>query len=67
MMCRIGEENEEEALAKRGCREMDFGGRFMKGYVYVSEEGMRTSGGFDYWVNLCLAHNPLAKAAKKKK
>jgi TfoX/Sxy family transcriptional regulator of competence genes len=67
MMCRIGEEHQEEAMARQGCREMDFGGRPMKGYVYVSEEGMKTKAEFAYWINLCLAHNPNAKAAKKKK
>lgn len=67
MMCRIGEERQEEALHKPGCREMDFAGRPMKGYVYVNHEGMKTQPDFNYWIDLCLAHNPQAKAAKKKK
>jgi TfoX/Sxy family transcriptional regulator of competence genes len=67
MMCRIGEERQDEAMAKPGCREMDFAGRPMKGYVYVSDEGMKTREQFAYWIHLCLAHNPHAKAAKKKK
>ena len=67
MMCRIGEKMQDEALTKNGCREMDFAGKPMKGYVYVSEEGMRTPADFSYWINLCLAHNPEAKAAKKRK
>jgi TfoX/Sxy family transcriptional regulator of competence genes len=67
MMCRIGKEYQEEALTKPGCREMDFAGRPMKGYVYVGDDGMKTKETFAYWINLCLAHNPHAKAAKKKK
>lgn len=67
MMCRIGEDHYEEALERNGCREMDFAGRPMKGYVYVSGEGMRTDADFQYWVNLCLEHNPKAKSSKKKK
>ena len=67
MMCRIGEERYEEALEKHGCREMDFASKPMKGYVYVSEEGMKTKKDFNYWINLCLEFNPRAKAAKKKK
>jgi len=66
MMCRIGDEASTTALEKRGCREMRSGNRVMKGYVLVSEEGMRTAAGFRYWIDLCLAFNPLAKAAKKK-
>lgn len=67
MMCRIGEGAQAAALERSGCREMDFAGKPMKGYVYVSDEGMRSSIDFDYWINLCLKHNPEAKAAKKKK
>ncbi|MGQ3014470.1 MAG: TfoX/Sxy family protein [Flavobacteriales bacterium] len=66
MMCRVGEEALEEALEKRGSREMLSGNRVMKGYVLVSEEGMRNAAEFRYWIDLCLAFNPLAKAAKKK-
>jgi TfoX/Sxy family transcriptional regulator of competence genes len=67
MMCRIDPEIEGEALGKTGCRPMDFTHRPMKGYVYVSDEGMKRKKDFDYWVNLCLAFNSKAKASKKKK
>lgn len=67
MMCRIGEEQYEQALERNGCREMVFTGRPMKGYVFVSEEGMRSKKDFDYWIGLCLAFNPQAKSFKKKK
>ena len=67
MMCRIGEEAQAAALERRGCREMDFAGRPMQGYVYVSDEGMRSPVDLSYWIDLCLMHNPQAKAAKKKK
>jgi TfoX/Sxy family transcriptional regulator of competence genes len=66
MMCRIGEDNYESALERNGCREMVFTGRPMKGYVFVSEEGMKSKKDFDYWIRLCLEFNPLAKASKKK-
>jgi hypothetical protein len=39
----------------------------MKGYVYVSNEGVRSHVDLSYWIDLCLKHNPQAKAAKKKK
>lgn len=66
LMCRIGPAGYEAALEEKGCREMVFTGRPMKGYVFVSEEGMKTEKQFSYWVNLCLAFNKEAKASKKK-
>ena len=66
MMCRIGPEVYETALEKNGCREMVFTGKPMKGYVFVSNEGMKSKRDFDYWINLCLEFNNKAKASKKK-
>lgn len=67
MMCRIGPHVYEQVLEKDGCREMIFTGQPMKGYVFVSEDGMKTKKELDYWINLCLAFNSEAKATKKKK
>jgi len=66
MMCRIHPGQEEAALSRNGCRPMDFTGRPMKGYVYVSEAGMKRKADFEYWINLCLDYNAIAKASKKK-
>jgi TfoX/Sxy family transcriptional regulator of competence genes len=66
MMCRIHPDVYQEALEKRGCREMVFTGKPMKGYVFVSDEGLKTKKEFDYWVKLCLDFNSIAKASKKK-
>ena len=67
MMCRINPELYEEALQKVGCCEMVFTGKPMKGYVFVSEEGLKGKKQFDYWISLCLEFNKLAKSSKKKK
>jgi TfoX/Sxy family transcriptional regulator of competence genes len=67
LMCRIGPDKFEEALEMNGCRAMVMKGKTYKGYVYVSPEGFSSKKDFDYWVNLCLAYNTEAKAAKKKK
>lgn len=66
MMCRIDPDIYESALEKNGCREMDFTGKPMKGYVYVSEDGMKSKKDFDYWIGLVLAFNKKAKASKKR-
>ncbi len=65
MMCRIGPQAYEAALELPGCREMLHTGRPMNGYVFVSEDSLRTRKQLDYWVGLCLDFNQHAKASKK--
>ena len=67
LMARINPDIYEKALKKKGAREMDFTGRPMKGYIYVSPEWIDNDKDLDYWVQLALDFNPLAKASKKKK
>lgn len=67
MMCRIGPDAYETALDRKGCREMVFTGKPMKGYVYVNGDGMQTKKDFDHWISLCVAFNKLAKSSSKKK
>lgn len=66
LMCRIDPAVYESALEKRGCRHMDFTGKPMKGYVFVSGDGLRGKKEMDHWVALCLDFNKRAKASKKK-
>lgn len=66
MMCRIDPNQYEQALERNGCREMVFTGKPMKGYVYVSEEGMHSQPDFDFWINACLEFNAKVKSSKKK-
>jgi len=67
LMCRIGEQQQTVALNKPHCGPMDFTGRPMKGYVYVSAEGLDSDSELDHWIQLCLDFNPLAKSSKKKR
>ena len=67
LMARIGEEATKEAMQREGCHPMDFTGRPMKGYVFVTPDGFDSEDDLTYWVGLCLAFNPLAKASKKRK
>jgi len=63
-MARIDPEIRAAALKKKGCREMDFTGRPMKGFVFVDPIGIDLEADLDYWITLCLEFNP--KASKKK-
>lgn len=67
LMLRIDPEVYEMALQKKGCREMNFTGKPMKGFVFVSKEGTTDKKDFDYWMQLALEFNKKAKATKKKK
>lgn len=66
LMCRIGPDAYEKALAKEGCQPMDFTGRPMNGYVFIAPEAIDLDEQLAYWIQLCLDFNPLAKASKKK-
>jgi len=45
---------------------MDFTGRPMNGYVFISPNGIDMDTDLEYWVQLCLNFNPFAKASKKR-
>jgi len=67
LMARIGDEASEEAMKRTGCHPMDFTGRPMKSYVFITPDGFDLEEDLEYWIDLCLAYNPLAKASPKKK
>ena len=67
LMCRIDPALHEQAIAKKGCRTMDFTNRPMSGYVLVDESGMGSKTDFDYWIGLGLDFNKRANASNKKK
>lgn len=67
LMARIGEEASTSALTREGCHPMDFTGRPMKGFVFVTPEGYDMDEQLSYWIQLSLDFNPFAKASKKRK
>jgi len=67
LMARIGEEEYENQIEKSECLPMDFTGRPMRGYVFVTPEGFDSDKDLSFWLDLCLAFNPMAKSSKKKK
>lgn len=66
LMVRIAPEEYENALHQPGCREMDFTGRPMKGFVFVGQEGTRGKQ-LHHWISLALQFNKIAKSSTKKK
>jgi len=67
IMCRIDPAIHEEIIKRKGCETVKMKGREYKGYVYVSEEGIKTKKDLAYWITLALDFNKLAKSSKKKK
>jgi TfoX/Sxy family transcriptional regulator of competence genes len=66
LMARVGPPNYALCLAKEGCSQMNFTGRAMNGYVFVNEEALDSDSDLEFYVNLAISFNPLAKSSKKK-
>ncbi len=66
-MARVGAEVYDECLSKKGCKEMNFTGKPLKGYVFVEPEGVDMDEDLANWIQLALDFNPKAKSSKKKK
>ncbi len=67
LMARIGDIAYEKEIAKSHCLSMDFTGRPMRGYIFVTPDGFDTDDDLSHYISLCLAFNPMAKASKPKK
>jgi len=66
LMARIDPTAYEAALDKRGCQEMNFTGKPMKGFVFISPDGTKTKEDLNYWIGLALEYNKIAKASRKR-
>ncbi|HSC54905.1 MAG TPA: TfoX/Sxy family protein [Phnomibacter sp.] len=67
LMVRLDPTKTEEVLEKEGCQPMDFTGRVMKGFVFVDIAVLETKRQLDYWIQLALAYNSVAKVSGKRK
>jgi TfoX/Sxy family transcriptional regulator of competence genes len=66
LMVRIDPARYDEVMELEGCHPMDFTGKVMKGFVFVDIDALNTKKKLEYWVNLSLEYNRIAKASKKK-
>ncbi len=67
LMARIGTDAYPDAIEKEGVLPMDFTGRPLKGFIFISPDGYDRDEQLAYWIKKCLDFNPEAKASKKKK
>ena len=67
MMVRFDPELTEEVMEKEGASPMDFTSKVMKGYAFVDLSALNTKKKLEYWINIALDYNKMAKASKPKK
>ena len=66
IMCRIDPAIYDEVIKKDGCSPVVMRGREYKGYIHVGEDSIKSKKDLDYWIELALRYNKIAKSSKKK-
>lgn len=66
-MARVHPDEELDLLSRDGARPMDFTKRPMRGYLFIDSGGYTEDKDINFWIDRCLAFNPVAKASKKRK
>lgn len=56
LMVRIGPDKYDDVLKRPHVREMDFTGRAMKGYIFVSAPGTKSDSSLKYWTKAGVAY-----------
>ena len=57
LMAKIGVEAYEKEIHKEECLPMDFTGRPMKGYIFITPKGFDMDKDLYYWIELAVAYN----------
>ncbi len=57
LMLKIGKVAYEKEINKPECLPMDFTGRPMKGFIFISPNGFDLDEDLEYWINLALDYN----------
>jgi hypothetical protein len=57
LLARVGPEAHGKAVVRDGARVMDFTGKKMKGFIFVSPESLVEDGALSGWVDLCRVFN----------
>lgn len=54
LVIRVGPEQYETALKRKHARPMDFTGRPLKGFIYVSRKGYQSASSLRSWIDIAL-------------
>lgn len=67
LMLRFDPSRQEELSEKGGYETMLMKGKEYKGYCYINPDGFKDRKDFEFFLNLCLDYNKVAKSSKKRK
>jgi TfoX/Sxy family transcriptional regulator of competence genes len=67
LMVRLDPALTDEVMRRPGVKPMDFTGRVMKGFVFVDAATLAEDEELEYWLNLALDYNKIAKPSRKRK
>jgi TfoX/Sxy family transcriptional regulator of competence genes len=57
LMVRVGKANHDQLLFKKGSQEMDFTGKVMRGFLFISPSGFDNDEDLDFWIEKALEFN----------
>jgi hypothetical protein len=66
LMLRFDPGRQEELSEKNGYETMLMKGKAYKGYCYINPDGYKDKKDFEYFLNLCIDFNKMAKSSKKR-
>lgn len=64
LMCRFNPELTVELSERKGYMSMIMKGKEIKGYCYIEPTGLKEKENFEFWIDLCLKFNAIAKASR---
>jgi len=67
LMLRFDPDRQEELSKKKGYETMLMKGKEYKGYCYINPDGFKDRKTFEFFLDLCLDYNKVAKSSKKLK
>ncbi|MFK8038473.1 MAG: TfoX/Sxy family protein [Crocinitomicaceae bacterium] len=67
LMVRVGKAPYEKLLFKKGSREMDFTGKVMRGFLFISPDGFDSDEDLDFWIQKALEFNQTIEMSAKQK
>lgn len=64
LMCRFNPELTVELSERKGYMPMIMKGKEIKGYCYIEPFGFKEQENFEFWIDLCLKFNAIAKPSR---
>ena len=57
LMVRVGKVSHDKLLFKKGSTNMDFTGKVMRGFLFITPDGFDTEEDLDFWITKALEFN----------